>query len=100
MSTMKARVLRPTETGIAEAGRVLRAGGLCAFPTETVYGLGANALNETAVLRIFEAKKRPLSDPLIVHLADESAANDCVDLTETERRVFEALAEKNSGRAL
>ena len=64
-----ARVLPPTPDGIERAGGVLRSGGLCAFPTETVYGLGASALDERAVRRVFEVKERPLSDPLIVHLS-------------------------------
>jgi len=53
---------------LKSAVRVLRSGGLVAFPTETVYGLGADALNEKAVARIFEAKNRPTFDPLIVHV--------------------------------
>ena len=53
---------------IAAAARALREGKLVAFPTETVYGLGANALSEASVVRIFMAKKRPLTDPLIVHV--------------------------------
>jgi len=60
-------------TAVAEAGRVLRAGGLVVFPTETVYGLGANALDETAVRDLFAAKERPHTDPLIVHLASAAA---------------------------
>ena len=55
---------------IAQAASLLRAGEVVAFPTETVYGLGADATSETAVRRIFAAKERPLSDPLIVHLAE------------------------------
>ncbi|MCU0483114.1 MAG: L-threonylcarbamoyladenylate synthase [Chloroflexi bacterium] len=55
---------------IAAAAAIIRAGGLVAFPTETVYGLGANALDPLAVARVFEAKGRPRFDPLIVHLAD------------------------------
>lgn len=54
------------------AAEVLRAGGLVALPTETVYGLAADALNPVACARIFEAKSRPLADPLIVHIADLS----------------------------
>ncbi|MFN8506396.1 MAG: L-threonylcarbamoyladenylate synthase [Dehalococcoidia bacterium] len=54
---------------LAEAGAIIRAGGLVAFPTETVYGLGANALDDASVRRIFAAKERALDDPLIVHLA-------------------------------
>src|SRR3984893_11796832 len=57
---------------IERAGRLLRAGGLVAFPTETVYGLGANALDSTAVARIFEAKGRPATNPVIVHVCDVS----------------------------
>ena len=52
------------------AGEVLKTGGLVAFPTETVYGLGANALMEESVKKIFEAKGRPSDNPLIVHVAD------------------------------
>ena len=61
-----------THENIEEAANCLRNGGLVAFPTETVYGLGANALNPMAVARIFEAKKRPAFDPLIVHISDIS----------------------------
>ncbi len=60
---------QPEPAAIAEAAAVLAAGRLVAFPTETVYGLGANALDRDAVERIFAAKQRPFSDPLIVHLA-------------------------------
>lgn len=60
---------RPDPAVIAEAARLLRAGRLVAFPTETVYGLGAHALDADAVGRIFAAKQRPHTDPLIVHLA-------------------------------
>jgi L-threonylcarbamoyladenylate synthase len=59
----------PEPDSIAEAAVVIRAGGLVAFPTETVYGLGANALDAEAVAGIFVAKDRPTQDPLIVHLA-------------------------------
>ena len=55
---------------------LLRAGRLVAFPTETVYGLGANALEAEAVKRIFEAKGRPYSSPLIVHVASIGAARE------------------------
>lgn len=60
--------------GIAAAAAVLRAGGLVAFPTETVYGLGANALDAAAVRRVFAAKGRPADNPLIVHVASLAAA--------------------------
>jgi L-threonylcarbamoyladenylate synthase len=60
------------QEAIERAAQILRAGGLVAFPTETVYGLGANALNPEAVGRIFAAKQRPAWDPVIVHIAEES----------------------------
>jgi L-threonylcarbamoyladenylate synthase len=59
---------------IAEAARCLRAGGLLAFPTETVYGLGADAANPAAIARLYEAKGRPAFNPLIAHVADLAAA--------------------------
>jgi L-threonylcarbamoyladenylate synthase len=59
----------PQPERIARAAAVLRAGGLVAFPTETVYGLGANALDAAAVQRIFAAKGRPANNPIIVHVA-------------------------------
>ena len=65
---------------VEQAAAIVRTGGLVAFPTETVYGLGASALDAAAVRRIFEAKRRALDDPVIVHLADagdvESVAVD------------------------
>jgi L-threonylcarbamoyladenylate synthase len=61
---------------IAEAAACLRRGGLVAFPTETVYGLGAHALDRSAVLRLFAAKGRPATDPVIVHLASTAALGD------------------------
>ena len=58
----------PDPTAIARAAECLRNGGLVAFPTETVYGLGVNALDRAAVRRLFAAKERPATDPLIVHV--------------------------------
>jgi L-threonylcarbamoyladenylate synthase len=68
----------PSKSAIAEAARLIRAGKLVAFPTETVYGLGANALDAAAVARIFAAKGRPASSPLIVHVASFEAAQSLV----------------------
>ncbi|WP_199700809.1 L-threonylcarbamoyladenylate synthase [Jiangella rhizosphaerae] len=77
---------------IEEAAGVLRAGGLVAFPTETVYGLGANAEDAAAVARIFQAKGRPASHPLIVHLADAARLGDWVaDVPTTARRLAESF---------
>jgi len=61
---------------LAEASALIRAGRLVAFPTETVYGLGANALDEAAVLRIFAAKGRPETSPLIVHVSSVEMARN------------------------
>lgn len=63
---------------IAEAVQHLRAGGVVAFPTETVYGLGADALDEGAVARVFALKQRPANNPLIVHVADAEMAKGLV----------------------
>lgn len=66
----------PETKAIALAAETLRRGDLVAFPTETVYGLGANALDPAAVVKIFEAKGRPSNNPIIVHVADSTAARD------------------------
>ena len=68
---MSAQVLPADDpAAIEEAAAILRRGGLVAFPTETVYGLGADAFQPMAVARVFEVKARPSFDPLIVHLAE------------------------------
>ena len=71
---MTARILRADRAAVTRAARMLAEGLLVAFPTETVYGLGADAANAAAVARIFEAKKRPADHPLIVHVGDLDAA--------------------------
>ena len=65
-----------TEEAIIEAARRIHAGELVAFPTETVYGLGADASSDEAVAKIFAAKGRPANHPLIVHVADVSQVTD------------------------
>ncbi len=67
-------------TSIREAADILKTGGLVAFPTETVYGLGANALNPEAVLSIFTAKGRPADNPLIVHIHDRAQLDDICEM--------------------
>ncbi len=79
---MKTRVIqvdreRPDPAAIEEAAAALREGKLVVFPTETVYGLGAQALDPVAVQKIFDAKERPANDPLIVHLAHIGQVNQC-----------------------
>ena len=66
---MHTELLPVTDESLSRAGAIIRSGGLVAFPTETVYGLGANALDADAVKRIFEAKGRPGDNPLIVHIS-------------------------------
>lgn len=78
---------------IERAAAVIRDGGLVAFPTETVYGLGANALSEAAVRRIYAAKGRPSFNPLIVHVADESQVGRVArELPPTARALARSLA--------
>ncbi len=60
---------RPEDGELLEAAEILRSGGLVAFPTETVYGLGANALDEAAAKKIYAAKGRPSDNPLIAHIS-------------------------------
>jgi L-threonylcarbamoyladenylate synthase len=76
---------------LAEAARLIRAGELVAFPTETVYGLGADATNERAVAKIFEAKGRPHFNPLISHVPDASEACRFVEWNETADKLATAF---------
>jgi L-threonylcarbamoyladenylate synthase len=81
----------PSDSELNEAARLIRSGRLVAFPTETVYGLGANALDEAAVARIFDAKGRPATSPLIVHVASSEAARE---ITTEWPELAECLAAK------
>ncbi len=85
-------LIEPDEDGLRTASQLLRNGELLAFPTETVYGLGANALNVDAVLNIFKAKGRPLTDPLIVHIAKPEDAYQLIDISAAEMKVFNTLS--------
>jgi L-threonylcarbamoyladenylate synthase len=78
-------------TTISEAARTLREGGLVAFPTETVYGLGADATNDQAVARIFAAKSRPEINPLISHLATADEAESYGRFSESARKLARAF---------
>lgn len=84
-------VVPPTPANLERAAQIICSGGLVAFPTETVYGLGANALDATAVAKIFEAKQRPSFDPLIVHISDREMLQQVV-------REVPAVAEKLMAR--
>lgn len=84
-------LLPASPDGIAEAARILRGGGLVAFPTETVYGLGALARDDIAVAAIFVAKGRPAHNPLIVHVADTATARRIATFDATADRLADAF---------
>ena len=80
------------ETMIEEAGRIIRKGGLVAFPTETVYGLGGDALNPESSKKIYAAKGRPSDNPLIVHIADKRGLYRIVrEVPEKAKKLMEAF---------
>lgn len=81
----------PEQEKIEQASDILRRGGLVAFPTETVYGLGADAMNPSAVEKVFEAKGRPLDNPLIVHIA---SVEQVQELSASFSSLAETLARK------
>lgn len=84
-------VVQAGPDAINEAAVLLQSGRLVAFPTETVYGLGADATNGEAVASIFEAKGRPTFNPLIVHVADITTAQALVYMTDTAKRLAETF---------
>jgi tRNA A37 threonylcarbamoyladenosine synthetase subunit TsaC/SUA5/YrdC len=94
LQTYRDQILLPTSEGILRAAQLIKQGKLVAFPTETVYGLGANAFNADAVSDIFTTKGRPLTDPLIVHVASIPQARELLVLEDDEINVFQALVEK------
>ena len=69
---LKVVAARPSKKIIARAAKILRSGGLVAFPTETVYGIGANLLNKKSIARLYKVKKRPGGKPFTVHIEDAS----------------------------
>ena len=89
---MITRILKTDDNSISEAGKILKDGGLVAFPTETVYGLGANALLEDSVKKIYEAKGRPSDNPLIVHISDISEIDTlAVEINDNARALIESF---------
>jgi len=90
-------ILKVSDESISRAAQVLSQGGLVAFPTETVYGLGCDAFNPAALAKIFEAKGRPRFDPLIVHIADLGTLGKVADLSllDTEARKNLSLLTEN-----
>ena len=100
MQAMETKIVRikedHEEKWIEEAGQILKDGGLVAFPTETVYGLGANALDEEAAAKIYSAKGRPSDNPLIVHIADFSDLEKIVEEVPEEAKKLLAEAQKDA----
>ena len=90
---MITRILPPTDAAIAEAAALIRAGELVAFPTETVYGLGADGLNCEAVAKIFQAKGRPGDNPLILHISalDQIAPLIACELSPIAKKMADAF---------
>ena len=84
---MKTQILKKSE--INKAAEIIKSGGLVAFPTETVYGLGANAFNSDAVKKIFAAKKRPADNPLIVHVLSLKQAEKCAYLNKNAKKLID-----------
>jgi L-threonylcarbamoyladenylate synthase len=85
------RLLSDTDADISLAAQSLKAGELVAFPTETVYGLGADAFNPSAIAKVFEAKKRPYFDPLIIHIADADSLERIADLSTLDAAVLKKV---------
>jgi len=83
--------LRVTEESLKKGAEILKSGGLVAFPTETVYGLGADAFNPKAIARIFEAKNRPHFDPLIIHIASIDTLEKTADLSMLNKKTHDKL---------
>ena len=84
-------MLAPSAETYALAANILSSGGLVAFPTETVYGLGANALNREAVLSIFKAKGRPADNPLIVHIYSRDQLDSLCSIPERANHLMDAF---------
>jgi L-threonylcarbamoyladenylate synthase len=91
VSEPRTPILAPDAENIAVAGKALRDGGLIVFPTETVYGLGADATNGGAIARVFAAKDRPSFNPLIVHVRDTATARDIVAFNDLADQLTEAF---------
>ena len=85
---LKVNPEKPDLTKIQSAAEIIQKGGLVAFPTETVYGVGADALNPTAVLTLFEAKKRPLDNPPIIHVANPAEVYRLVEEVPPKARIL------------
>jgi len=83
------KIFAPTDEAISRAAEIIRNGGLVAFPTETVYGLGADALNDGAIRKIFKAKGRPADNPLILHVTNMREASLYAVLNDAAENLME-----------
>ena len=94
---MDTKLFHTDDNEIAEAGEILRNGGLVAFPTETVYGLGASAFDSDAAKKIYAAKGRPSDNPLIVHICDKGQIKDIAEeIPESAKKVIDNLSKDST----
>mgnify|MGYP000968600214 FL=1 len=94
---MDTKLFHTEDNEIAEAGEILRNGGLVAFPTETVYGLGASAFDSDAAKKIYAAKGRPSDNPLIVHICDKGQIKDIAEeIPESAKKVIDNLSKDST----
>lgn len=91
MEKTKTHVIQADTKNVTLAAKAIQDGKLVAFPTETVYGLGANARNADACLQIFKSKQRPLTDPLIAHVHDAEIALDYINESDKVKQTFQEL---------
>jgi len=89
---MKTKILNSRQ--LKEAGKLIKLGGLVVFPTETVYGIGANALNAKAIKKIFNVKGRPLDNPLIVHIANKNQIDLIAEVKKEKREIINNLVSR------
>lgn len=90
----KAKVYTPTDTNILKCSKEICNGNLVIFPTETVYGIGASAMNAEAVQKIYKIKKRPINNPLIMHVLNWEGAKIYTNLNEIETKIAETVTKK------
>ena len=92
-SLLKAKIFSKSDEDIKKCAQQIRDGKLVSFPTETVYGLGADATNETAIRSIYEAKGRPLTDPVIVHISNRKMVDNLIDHSDADIDLLNYLAD-------
>ena len=88
---MMPRIVAANNESVKQAADLIKSGALVVLPTETVYGLGTNALDGEAVAKIFAAKNRPQFNPLIVHVSDMSTAAQYVEMNDNAKKVADAF---------